>query len=96
MSGPATKVDLNALGPDFAIPIFVFAGPDDYITSPGLAKAYVDTINAPQKEFVMLNAGGHFAVFTHPDAFLKEMNSRVRPLALAPPKIGAFASLSGL
>jgi pimeloyl-ACP methyl ester carboxylesterase len=84
MTGPAMRVDLNALGPDFAIPIFVFEGPDDYITSPDLAKAYVDTINAPQKEFVMLNAGGHFAVFTLPDAFLKEMNSRVRPLALAP------------
>jgi pimeloyl-ACP methyl ester carboxylesterase len=81
MSGPLMKVDLNALGPDFAIPIFVFQGPDDYISSPELAKAYVDTLNAPQKEFVMLPAGGHFAVFTHPEAFLKEMNSRVRPLA---------------
>jgi hypothetical protein len=29
----------------------------------------------------MLPAGGHFAVFTHPNDFLKEMNSRVRPLA---------------
>jgi pimeloyl-ACP methyl ester carboxylesterase len=85
MSGPAMKVDLNTLGPDFAIPIFVFEAPDDYITSPELAKAYVDTLNAPQKEFVMLSAGGHFAVFTHSGAFLKEMNSRLRPLALAPP-----------
>ena len=85
MSGPAMKVDLRALGPDFAIPIFVFEGPDDYITSPELAKAYLDSINAPQKEFVMLGVGGHFAVFTHPDAFLKEMNARVRPLALMSP-----------
>lgn len=85
MSGPAMKVDLNALGSDFAIPIFVFEGPDDYITSPDLAKAYVDKLNAPQKEFVMLPAGGHFAVFTHPDTFLKEMNSRIRPLALPQP-----------
>lgn len=84
MSGPAMKVDLKSLGPDFAIPIFVFEGPDDYITSPQLAKAYVETLRAPEKEFVMLNAGGHFAVFTHPDAFLKEMNTRVRPLALSP------------
>jgi pimeloyl-ACP methyl ester carboxylesterase len=81
MSGPAMKVNLNSLGPDFAIPMFVIEGPDDYITSPDLAKAYVDTISAPQKEFVMLPAGGHFAVFTHHDEFLKEMNSRVRPLA---------------
>jgi pimeloyl-ACP methyl ester carboxylesterase len=85
MSGPAMNVDLDALGPAFAIPIFVFAGPDDYITSPVLAKAYVDTINAPQKEFVMLNAGGHFAVFTHPEEFLKTMNSRVRRFALPQP-----------
>jgi pimeloyl-ACP methyl ester carboxylesterase len=85
MSGPALKVDLKALGPDFAIPMFVFEGPDDYITSPDLAKAYVDTINAPQKDFLMLPAGGHFAVFTHPDSCLAEMNSRVRPLALTPP-----------
>ena len=85
MSGPAMKVDLKALGPDFAVPIFVIEGPDDYITSPELAKAYIDMIDAPQKAFVMLNAGGHFAVFTHPDAFLKEMNSRVRPLAVQQP-----------
>jgi pimeloyl-ACP methyl ester carboxylesterase len=85
MSGPAMKVNLESLGPDFAIPMFVFEAPDDYITSPALAKAYVDSINAPQKEFVMLPAGGHFAVFIHRNTFLKEMNSRVRPLALPPP-----------
>lgn len=85
MSGPVMKVDLKALGPDFAIPIFVFEGPDDYITSPELAKAYLVTLNAPRKDFVMLPAGGHFAVFTHPADFLKEMNARVRPLALLQP-----------
>jgi pimeloyl-ACP methyl ester carboxylesterase len=82
MSGPVMSVNLKMLGPDFAIPVFIFEGPDDYITSPELAKAYVDTLNAPQKEFVMLPAGGHFSVFTHPEAFVAEMNSRVRPLAL--------------
>jgi pimeloyl-ACP methyl ester carboxylesterase len=81
------KVDLKALGPDFAIPIFVFEGPDDYIRSPELAKAYVDAINAPQKDFLLLPVGGHFAVFTHSEDFLKEMNSRVRPLALRSPQV---------
>ena len=85
MQGPAMKADLNALGPDFAIPMFVFEAPDDYITSPELAKAYVGTLNAPQKAFVMLPAGGHFAVFTHPQDFLKEMNLRVRSLASPQP-----------
>jgi pimeloyl-ACP methyl ester carboxylesterase len=79
------KVDLKALGPDFAIPIFLFEGPDDYITSPELAKAYVDTINAPQKDFLMLPTGGHFAVFTHPEVFVKELDSRVRPLTSPQP-----------
>jgi pimeloyl-ACP methyl ester carboxylesterase len=82
MSGPATKVDLRALGFDFAIPMFIIEGPDDYITSPELAKAYFDRISAPRKEFVTLLAGGHFAIFIHRNTFLKEMNSRVRPLAL--------------
>jgi pimeloyl-ACP methyl ester carboxylesterase len=81
MAGPLMHVNLNSLGPDFAIPMFVFEAPDDYITSPELAKAYLGTLNAPRKEFVMLPAGGHFAVFTHPEDFLSEMNSRVRPLA---------------
>jgi pimeloyl-ACP methyl ester carboxylesterase len=85
MSGSAMKVDLTALGFDFAIPMFIIDGPDDYITSPELAKAYVDRISAPRKEFVTLPAGGHFAVFIHRNTFLKEMNSRVRPLALQQP-----------
>ena len=84
MSGPAMKADLNTLGPDFAIPMFVIEAPDHYITSPALAKAYIETLRAPQKEFVMLDAGGHFAVFAHSEEFLKEMSSRVRPLALPP------------
>jgi len=78
------KADLNTLGPDFAIPMFVIEAPDHYITSPALAKAYIETLRAPQKEFVMLDAGGHFAVFAHSEEFLKEMSSRVRPLALPP------------
>jgi pimeloyl-ACP methyl ester carboxylesterase len=85
LTGPMMSVDLESLGPDFAVPVFVFEGPDDYITSPELAKEYIASINAPRKEFVMLEAGGHFAVVTHPAEFLTEMNSRVRPLALRQP-----------
>jgi pimeloyl-ACP methyl ester carboxylesterase len=47
--------------------------------------ATFEAVHAPQKEFVMLPAGGHFAAFTHPEEFLKEMNARVRPFALPPP-----------
>ena len=81
------KVNSISLDPDFSLPIFVFEGPDDSITSPDLATAWVNAINTPRNEFPMLHAGSHFAVFTHPEAFLKSMNSRVRPLALTPPQL---------
>src|SRR5712671_3970115 len=83
LDGPFTAVNLESLGLDFSLPLFVFAGPDDYVTSPDLAKAYVDSLAAPHKEFVLLRTGGHFAIYTHTDLFLKELATRVRPLAIA-------------
>jgi pimeloyl-ACP methyl ester carboxylesterase len=72
------------IGPTMSGPL-MSVNLDDYITSPQLAKGYVDTLISPQKEFVMLKDGGHFTVFTHPEAFVAEMNSRVRPLAVGQP-----------
>jgi pimeloyl-ACP methyl ester carboxylesterase len=82
MNGPLMSVDLKSMGTEFAVPVFVFEGREDYVTPPELAKAYLDGISAPQKQFVLLREGGHFTVFTHSDAFLKQMNLLVRPLAL--------------
>jgi pimeloyl-ACP methyl ester carboxylesterase len=70
----------SSLGTDFQLPIFFFQGSDDAVTSASLAKAYFDQINAPQKEYVAM-PGGHFAVWSYPDKFLKELDARVRPLA---------------
>jgi hypothetical protein len=39
-------------------------------------------IRAPQKAFVTIESGGHFAVFTRSDQFLAELVKRVRPLAV--------------
>ena len=83
LDGPMMKVDLETLRPDFAVPIFVIEGPDDYVTSPALAKDYVEWLTAPRKEFVMLETGGHFALFTHTSEFLKELIQRVRPLTVS-------------
>jgi pimeloyl-ACP methyl ester carboxylesterase len=82
LEGPMMRVDLRNLGPDFALPVFIIEGPEDFVTSPALAKDYVARLNAPQKEFVLLDAGGHFALFTHTTAFLRELTQRVRPLAV--------------
>jgi pimeloyl-ACP methyl ester carboxylesterase len=79
--GPDTKVDLPALGTDFAIPIFMFQGAEDDVTAPQLARAYVDAITAPQKEFVSIANAGHTAMYTRSDEFLRLLVQKVRPLA---------------
>jgi len=75
------NTDLASLGADFKVPIFFFQGTEDEVTAAVLAKAYFDQINAPHKEYVSFDGVGHFAVWSVPDKFLKELLARVRPLA---------------
>jgi pimeloyl-ACP methyl ester carboxylesterase len=74
--------DARALGPDFAVPFFVFDGEFDTVTPADLAKRYVDFIRAPHKEFVVIKGAGHSAVLTKPDEFLRELLARVRPMII--------------
>jgi pimeloyl-ACP methyl ester carboxylesterase len=76
------KLDLKALGGQFALPIFVIQGAEDFTTPTSLAKALVTAIRAPRKEFVTIPGAGHFAVFMKSDEFLRELVARVRPLAV--------------
>jgi len=82
MSGPLMDVDLPALGTDFAVPIFVFQGADDNIAPAELARAYVDSLRAPQKQFVAIADGGHVAMIARSDEFLRLLDQWVRPLAV--------------
>lgn len=66
---------------DFALPVFLFQGTDDRITPLSLAEEYFNLIEAPRKEFVRFAGGGHFAVWSHAEAFGAELRRRVRPLA---------------
>ncbi|MDA0205848.1 MAG: alpha/beta hydrolase [Acidobacteria bacterium] len=68
------------LGGEFALPVFVIQGAEDFTTPTGLAKRFVKSIRAPRKAFVEIERGGHFAVFMKPDAFLKELTAKVLPL----------------
>lgn len=77
------KYDARALGPDFDVPFFVFNGDRDLITPADLALEYFEAVEAPRKEFVVLEGGGHSALLTMPDVFLTELVARVRPLAAA-------------
>ena len=76
----ATSQRPKDLGLDFAIPMFFFQGAEDFTTPTALARQYLESIKAPRKEFVQ-NSGGHFAVFMNSDQFLRELVTRVGPLA---------------
>lgn len=70
----------EALGGDFALPVLVIQGAEDFTTPTTLANTFVNSIRAPHKAFVSIEEGGHFAVFMKSDAFLDALVSRVLPL----------------
>jgi pimeloyl-ACP methyl ester carboxylesterase len=74
-------LDAAALGGEFAVPVFVFQGAEDFTTPTSLARSFVSSMHAPRKAFVSIEGGGHFAVFMKSDAFLEELVGRVLPLA---------------
>lgn len=74
--------DLPALGLKFDLPVVFVQGAEDRLTVTALARGYFDRIEAPSKEFVVLDGAGHNAIFGDRDAFLKALDQHVRPLAL--------------
>ena len=59
LDGPIMHVDLPALGTDFSIPIFMVQGEEDIRASPQIARAYFDSIKAPQKRFFLVPKTAH-------------------------------------
>ena len=76
-----SALDARTLAGDFAVPVFVIQGAEDFTTPTSLARSFVDSIRAPAKAFVPIEGGGHFAVFMKSSAFVDQLVSRVRPLA---------------
>lgn len=73
--------DARRLGAEYGVPIFIFNGDQDAITPESLAHAWFDALKVPHKEFATLSGGGHSALLTMSDTFLRELVVRVRPLA---------------
>lgn len=73
-------IDLPSLGLTFEVPMFFFEGTCDQQTPMELAEEYFASIAAPHKEFVRFEGCHHFVVMNRPDAFLRELVTRVRPL----------------
>lgn len=74
-----STLEAKKLGGEFALPVFVIQGAEDFTTPTSLAKSFLEALRAPRKAFVTIE-GGHFAVFMKPDLFLKELIERVLPL----------------
>lgn len=70
-------------GSTFGLPLYFFLGEQDLWTSPDVVKEYLPQLQAPHKEIVLFPDVGHHAVEVSSDRFLKELNDRVRPLAVA-------------
>jgi len=75
-----SKLEARTLGGDFALPVFVIQGAEDFTTPTSLARSFLDSLRAPRKAFVAVEGGGHFAVFMKSDVFLQELVARVLPL----------------
>jgi pimeloyl-ACP methyl ester carboxylesterase len=54
----------------FELPYFVIQGQNDLFTPTGPATSYFAKVVAPRKQMVVLEGAGHFALVTHPDAFI--------------------------
>lgn len=75
------KLDAQALGGQFALPVVIIQGAEDFTTPTSLARMFVASIRAPHKEFVTIRDAGHFAVFMRSDEFLRELVAHVRLLS---------------
>jgi pimeloyl-ACP methyl ester carboxylesterase len=78
--GELWATDLPSLGVSFPVPMFFFHGTCDQQTPVELAERYFASIVAPHKEFVRFDGCHHFVVMNRPEAFLRELVARVRPL----------------
>lgn len=82
LDGELPKVDLAATVTKVDIPVFVFQGAEDIRTPADLVQQFLDGLNAPRKELVLLEGGGHDLEFQINDTLRAQMESRVRPLAM--------------
>jgi len=75
-------VDLFVAAPRLDVPFVVIQGSDDWNTPANSARAYFERVEAPVKDFVVVEDAGHFAHLTHAPQFLsalREHAGRVFP-----------------
>ncbi|WP_263352458.1 alpha/beta fold hydrolase [Acidicapsa acidisoli] len=78
------RYDAWKQGAHFEIPVFIFQGENDVLTTLEQAEAFFADVVAPIKRMALIPDAGHFAAFMQPDHFLRELLVDVRPLAETP------------
>ena len=71
-------VDFFATARRFEVPFVVIQGSDDVITPTSVARAYVEHIEAPAKEIVIIDGASHFPHLTHTPQFLSVLRYHAR------------------
>jgi pimeloyl-ACP methyl ester carboxylesterase len=74
--------DLPARGLLFVVPVVMIQGSEDLVTATPLAKDYFDRIEAPSKEFVLLEGAGHLVPIVESERFRRALVEHARPLAV--------------
>jgi proline iminopeptidase len=67
------RVNLVREIPAVDVPVVFVTGAHDRITSPELARSYLEALRAPSKELVPFQDSGHVACFEEPQRFLEVM-----------------------
>jgi pimeloyl-ACP methyl ester carboxylesterase len=75
------EFDARAGGLDLKVPYFVIQGRNDPRCPPEAARAFVDQVHAPAKNFTAID-GGHFACLYNPAGFLNALDSDIRGLGI--------------
>ena len=79
--------DARKLGTRFGEPVVVIMGEHDVMTPTRLVQAWLDSLQAPRKELVLLKGAGHLSMMTAPAAYLAALETHVRPLAVEDPEL---------
>ena len=78
-----SKINFDALGYDYRVPVFFLEGRRDPYTPSTVAKEYFDKMHAPEKEFVWFEKSGHFPFVEEASEFTGVLTQKVLPLASA-------------
>jgi pimeloyl-ACP methyl ester carboxylesterase len=74
--------DYAGLPGAYRVPVFLIQGDNDFNAPLSLSKAWLSTVRAPSKSVTIIPGAGDHAIQTDPDAFVRVLRDKVRPIAI--------------